>query len=257
MTDPVENKDEWSGRTIVGVPFESPHKLTALCLDQSGPAGDKHGEIERKLFKIRMADTEGRRNSTSVLINRLYSWRGYDTGNKLEQQPNRITLVASVDNTPIGTITLNFDSPEGLPADEVYKDRLNELRTEGHLLCEPTNLAIDQNVRSKRVIATLFHMAYMYARNIMVYTDFVLEVNPRHALFYQRMLGSHIIGEERNCPRVNAPAVLLRLEIAHMTTQIAKFGGTPAHAASEKSLYPYFFSHKEENGITQRLLIGA
>ncbi len=238
----------------MGIPFESPHSMTSLVLDQPESTQARDLAVERKLFKIRLAATDGLRNSASLLINRMYSWRGYETGHTLDERPNIITLMASAEGATIGTITLNFDGPAGLPADEVYGDQLDVLRNNGHRLCEPTKLAIDQDIRSKRVIATLFNISYIYACNILRFSDFVLEVNPRHAVFYQRMLGSHVVGEQRNCPRVNAPAVLLKLDIAHMTSQIEKFGGKLDHAAGEKSLYPYFFSKKDEAGITERLI---
>ena len=38
----------------------------------------------------------------------------------------------------------------------------------------------------------------------------VIEVNPRHVRYYERMLGFEVIGPERMNPRVEAPAVLLR-----------------------------------------------
>jgi len=56
--------------------------------------------------------------------------------------------------------------------------------------------------------------------------------------------------------RVDAPAVLMRLEIAYMEEQIKKLGGKMEGAGREKSLYPYFFSPSEEIGITNRLIHG-
>ena len=59
------------------------------------------------------------------------------------------------------------------------------------------------------VLGTLFHLAYIHGRLIRGATDLVIEVHPRHASFYRRMLGFRIIGAERICPRVDAPAVLM------------------------------------------------
>ena len=50
-----------------------------------------------------------------------------------------------------------------------------------------------------------------------------------------------------------APTVLLSLELSHARSEIAKFGGRPDLAATEKSLYPYFFSPADEAGIVNRL----
>jgi len=70
------------------------------------------------------------------------------------------------------------------------------------------------------------------------------------------MLGFEPFGEEKTCPRVNAPAVLLRLDLAHADEQIVRYGGTAATATGVKSIYPYFFSREDELGITQRLQRG-
>jgi len=67
------------------------------------------------------------------------------------------------------------------------------------------------------------------------------------------MLGFEKFGDEKICPRVNAPAVLLRLRLEHAEQQIAAFGGKAEGAKGEKSLYPFFFSAKDEDGIIGRL----
>lgn len=53
----------------------------------------------------------------------------------------------------------------------------------------------------------------------------MIEVNPRHVEFYRRMLGFEMFGAERLCNRVNAPAVLLRLDLSYARQQIEKLGG--------------------------------
>jgi hypothetical protein len=120
-------------------------------------------------------------------------------------------------------------------------------------VCEFTRLAIDEALRSKPVIAALFHTAYIYARRIRACTDLVVEVNPRHVKFYERMLGFHAFGPVRDDPRVQAPATLLHLDLRHAEAQIAKFGGNAELAARIRSLYPFFFAPREEAGIELRL----
>ncbi|HZX25769.1 MAG TPA: long-chain N-acyl amino acid synthase, partial [Telluria sp.] len=114
---------------------------------------------------------------------------------------------------------------------------------------------IDKGV-TKRVFASLIHISYIYAHNIHGYTDYVIEVNPRHVLFYKRMLGFQDWGPERPCTRVGAPAVLLRLELDYMGEQIRRFGGMFEQHADERSFYPYFFPYLDEPGITDRLVSG-
>ena len=50
--------------------------------------------IEQKNFRIRLADTENGRNKASMLINKMYAWRGYTGTHRLEDNPNQITLSA-------------------------------------------------------------------------------------------------------------------------------------------------------------------
>jgi hypothetical protein len=70
------------------------------------------------------------------------------------------------------------------------------------------------------------------------------------------MLGFTVRSGERLNPRVNAPAVLLALDLAHAESQIAELGGRGDAAGDVKSLYPFFFSAAEETGIVRRLMRG-
>jgi hypothetical protein len=70
----------------------------------------------------------------------------------------------------------------------------------GVRICDVTKLAVDQDIKSKNVLAALFHLSVIYGRNIHNATDFLIEVNPRHALFYQRMIGFVPWGEEKTLP---------------------------------------------------------
>jgi len=240
------------GDTIIGVPFE-PH-LRSLLVDQPDFADTQGDDVSRRLFKIRSADSSGQRSSASILIDRMYARRGYlSTPLPQTQLPTRITLVASEHDETIGTITLGFDSPAGLHVDDLFAKETAALRDAGLKLCEFTKLAMDSVVRSRRVLASLFHVAYMYSHRMMGFDSLLIEVNPRHVRYYQRMLGFKVLGPQRLNRRVNAPAVLLCLDFAHAREQIARFGGKPEFSLVERSLYPDFFSVAEEASIIGRL----
>lgn len=217
-------------------------------------SGTQDTAVDLKSFRIRLADRDECRNSATMLINRMYSWRGYTTSYQTPSSSNLITLIATENHSAIGTISISFDSPLGILADETYEDEINIFRHRGNRICEFTKLAFDPSVRSKQVLASVFHVAFLYAWNIRHCTDLFIEVNPRHRRFYERMLGFKQHGKIKNNPRVNAPAVLLWLDLGYAENQIQKFGGSNSHPGSEKSLYPYFFSHREEEGIAHRLL---
>ncbi len=247
-------QDDLSGRTIFGTSIDATRPLTSLVVDQPEPAGSTELALNQTLFKVRLADNEGRRNTASMLVQKMYAWRGYKIAWHAKQQPNRITLVASHGASPMATISIGFDSPDGLLVDSLYREELDALRAGGAKVCEFTKLAVDGAIRSKRVLATLFHIAYIYAHKMNGFSDLFIEVNPRHVRFYEQMLGFRQYGPERLNPRVNAPAILLRLEFSHLAAQLARFGGHPELARREKSLYPYGFSAAEESGVMGRLM---
>jgi hypothetical protein len=211
--------------------------------------------VNHDSYGIRLTDTTDGRNSASMLINRMYAWRGYASAHHVTDDPNRITLTATDKGTVVGTLTIGIDSPIGLMADQIFKEELDGHRNRGARLCEVTKLAFDPSVRSKISLANLFHLAVIYARDIHGCTDAIIEVNPRHRRFYERMLGFQQQSELRMNPRVNAPAYLLHVSLQFVTEQIEKYGGTYSadNEVSERSFYPYFFSPREERGILHRL----
>lgn len=212
--------------------------------------------INERMFGIRAADIDERRNSASLLISKMYSWRGYTGNHRVGNDPNRITLTASDKGEVIGTLSLGLDSQVGLLADEVFKDHIEPYRAKGKV-CEIIKLAIDPSVKSKAVLASLFHVAFIYARDLNGCAEIFIEVNPRHRRFYESMLSFSVECESRHNPRVDAPAVLLRINTVFGSEQIATRGGKSSDPGSDRSLFPYFFSTREEAGIINRLkLIG-
>ena len=244
--------DEWD-KTIISV---SPYVLKDLILTRDvEPDLSESQEIQRQKFKIRLAYSHERVSHTSLLVQRMYYSRGYDVPG-MQKTPDHITLMASQNDTIVGTITLGSDAGKGLLADENYKKEVDELRSEGRKVCELTKFAVDQAHGSKRVLAALFHIAYIYGRVLQQQTDVIIEVTPKHALFYKRMLGFEKMGTERLNSRVNTMGVLLRLKAEYVDPEIARLGGKAEEVPNERSLYPYFFSKDDESGITQRLLRG-
>ena len=227
----------------------------ALGLDNAAVPDDADDlVIEQKNFRIRLADTESGRNSASMLINKMYAWRGYGSAHQVKASPSRITLTASDKEKVIGTVTLGIDSEEGLLADEIFKPEIDRRRNAGGKVCELTKLAFDPDIRSKFALASLFHIVFIYGRRMHNCTDVFIEVNPRHRRFYETMLGFKRQCEIRTNPRVNAPAVLLWVDIGYVEEQIHKYGGTSDNPDTTRSLYPYFFSPREEAGIHGRLV---
>ena len=204
-------------------------------------------------FKIRVVDNSSRRVRASELIQRRYAWRGYSTSPLPRNDAGRVTLSACVEDATVATITAALDSTEGLYVSRLYPDEVRTLRAGGRKLCEFTKLAVDESVRSHAVLGAIFHVACMYVLNLHQCTDVLIEVNPRHVKFYQRMLGFKRVGDERIDPEVNAPAVLMRLDLDHSASEIQRLGGRRQASAGERSFYPYFFAPDEADQIVGRL----
>lgn len=227
-------------------------KDVALAQDAEQQTAEPKMMVQQRNYKIRLAHSRRSFNSASMLVQRMYLQKGYDIPG-LQKMPDRITLTASQDGTVTGTITLGIDAGNGLLADENYKQEVDRLRAEGRQVCELTKFAVDQARGSKRVLAALFNVAYIFGRVLQKQTDVVIEVTPTHAKFYKRMLGFEQMGPKRLNSRVNTVGVLLRLELDYVDRQIERWGGKVDQAQGERSLYPYFFSKEDEEGITKRL----
>jgi hypothetical protein len=207
-------------------------------------------------FTIRTAGTSSERDIAGQLLQERYNWRGYRTVTlPTDQTGFRTTLCANDAESTIGTLTLELDGAAGLAADKAFGDVVDRLRDEGRRAAEFTRLAVDPGGSSPQVLAALFHVGYIVAYRIRRYDTLLLEVNPRHVRFYERMLGCQVIGSERTHPGVGAPAVLLSARFEFIRDQIGAWGGRPEQAGRARSLYPFAFSEEDELGILNRLLM--
>lgn len=200
---------------------------------------------------IRLADCAGQRNRANMLLSRMYEWRGYGSSHELPVQPNSVTFTATNADDTVGTLTLTVDSEAGLAVDRTFKDEVDKFRgAPGARLCELTRFAFDTSSPARPRLAALFHIIFIYGSMHYRCTDLLIEVNPRHRRFYEAMLGFHPVGEPRTNAGVGAPAQLMWLNVGAIRRYIDQHGGLPD---TGRSLYPHFFSAKEEQGIYGRL----
>jgi hypothetical protein len=222
--------------------------LTAEELDTShGDPGAIPGA-----FKIRLAGNRANAKDAGALIERRYASRGYQTKTQ-SADPHLFTFVGYDEGKVVGTVSIRLDSEQGLGADSLYKAEIDELRTEGCTICEFTRLAIDERAISKPVLAGLFHTAYLYAAHVRGIEFAVIEVNPRHVVFYRKALGFEPIGPERMNTRVQAPAILLCVPFTTIAEGLSEYAGNPQAPGANRSLFTYGFSADEEKGILRRL----
>lgn len=239
-------------KTIVNI--QTPSKLKELCPTlRDAPGGDEESLGEQR-FKIRLAQTQASCSAATMLVQQRYAWRGYKAG-EITKQPNRITLLAYFEEQIVGSMNIGYDSPEGLCADERYREEIDALRAQGLNVGEITKLAIDEHVGSKQVLAGMINIAYLYGV-IHGITDAVIEVTPRHKPFYQRMLDFKQIAGERFYATSNTEVVLMHVKLDHISERIESLGGKGA-GSGERSIYPYFFHPNDQSGILGRLRNGT
>lgn len=153
------------------------------------------------------------------LVCRRYAWRGYRISpTKPSGAPNgkdglRVLLLAQKAGRLMGTLTVRPDTAHGLLAEGTYADDIQKMRREGHRLGELVKLAVEEGADWRAALDALVQSAYLITRVVHALTDVVIEVNPRHVRFYQRVFGFAAAAAERVCERVGAPSVLLRLDL--------------------------------------------
>lgn len=205
-------------------------------------------------FKIKSVESDERRGLVEALLNTRYAWRGYKAVRlPTDASVTKFTLAAVEEGVTIGSITVSFDSALGLSVDKAFAQEVGALRQQKRRICEFVRLAVDPTVGTKRVLAALFHVAYIVAHRIRGYNTLLIEVNPRHVRYYERMLGFRRLSEVRINDSVDAPAVLLGVDFSYVMSQIGEFGGQPERMATERSLYPASFSLREEASIMGRM----
>lgn len=213
-------------------------------------------EIAQDSLTIRLASNDGERSQANMLLQRMYSWRGFDPKAVPSSSPNCVTFTATSKNDLIGTLTLTVDSGAGLDCDGAFKDELDKFRTApGASLCELTRFAFDTSLPARPRLAALFHVTFIFCTLHHDCTDLFIEVNPRHRRFYEALLGFTSIGAPRLNSVVNAPAQLMWLNMADLRRKIDEHAGEGGNAG--RTLYANFFSAEEERGIYRRLAEGT
>ncbi len=191
------------------------------------------------------------------LVERRYSDRGLAVARERYSSRNEdgdIVCTARDGDRIVGTISVRFDGPGGLNADLLFGAEMAEWRAAGVTLCEFGGLAVDKHSHNpKRVLAQIFHLAYLHAHRKARVARLVIEVNPRHVAFYRRWLGLLPYTTARHNPRVDAPAVLMSVDLAEAREQIALWGGRPELLATARCLYPLFWDEATEAAMLAKL----
>jgi len=216
------------------------------------PMPDAYTFGEENAYSIRVAASAEDRRRAWALAYGVYLSKEYAEPNRQrlwytlhDALPDTTTFLVEKGGQAVAALTLVFDSPLGLPADDIYHDRLDDLRRQGRRLCEIVSLvSVESDLRKGvQVMKHMFKLAYLTAHHLEDATDFVITVNPRHVSFYERTLLFERAGEERLYSKVGgAPAVLLRLDlVAAWDAYRERFDGLPG----ERNLYRFFIDGSE------------
>ncbi|RZL32504.1 MAG: hypothetical protein EOP35_19955 [Rubrivivax sp.] len=191
------------------------------------------------------------------LVERRYGGRGLAIGPERFSSRRRdgdIVCTAHEGERAVATLTVRFDGIGGLNADLLFHAELARWRAIGVRLCEFGSLAVDEQARDpKRLLAQIFHLAYLHAHRRADCQRGVIEVHPRHVAFYRRLLGLLPYSTTRHNPRVDAPAVLMSFEFAAVRGQIALWGGRPELLPQARCLYPLAWGRAAEDAMLASL----
>lgn len=210
--------------------------------------------LDRSDYRVRLVGSQGRlRTEVNRLVASLYGLRGLSTvcSGHSDLRPAQVTIAASRGDDVFGTLTIGMDSDDGLLADSLYRSEIDALRQQGRRLCEVTRLALNSQLSCLEPMATLFHVAFVLARGVHARTDLLAEVHPRHVGFYRRTMGYRVVGPERTCLRVGAPAVLMHLCLDFAGDQIRQLAGSCI--GQDRNLYRMFLSLDEQETVLQKL----
>ncbi len=212
-----------------GAPFI---RVREISRAETEPAHAPDCVLEHDEYRIKLVRTGEQRRLASKLIARMYASRGYDAEvpSTVAHSDDSVTFGAYNARRFCGTLTLGFDFGHGLLADTLYRAEIDAFRGKGSRVCELSRFAIDPDYSSKGLLASLFQAACMHALDLGMDVA-VIEVNPRHTAFYRRILGFRQSGEVRTCPRVNAPAALLHVEVRYVADQIRHYASSAVAVA--------------------------
>jgi hypothetical protein len=201
------------------------------------------GELDRPAIKI--AETAGEFEQSFAMVYKEYADSGYipvpqENGllfNHFNFLPETVLFIAKSYEEVISTLTQVFDSETfGLPMDSIYHEELEDLRRDGRKISEIGALATKKDFRWQNLFMYICRVMYWYS-NYQQVDDLCIAVNPKHVRFYETIFLFEQFGPEKTYPKVDAPAVLLRLDMHKIKD---KLKNTYAKEDFECNLFEYF-----------------
>jgi hypothetical protein len=177
-------------------------------------------------IRVKIATEHDEFEDTFELLAANYRARGYEAPSEKPYRftpyhalPGTVTLVAKHEGRVVATLSLVPDTAlMGLPMEGIYAPEIAELRRQGRRMAEAISLAdMGLSIREfVQVFKALIKLAMQFHAQRGGDT-WVITVNPRHASFYQKVLGFALLGSQRSYPTVqNHPAVAYLLDLELM-----------------------------------------
>jgi hypothetical protein len=126
------------------------------------------------------------------------------------------------DQRLVGTVSVLFDGPAGLPLDHDYPVALSRLRADSARLCEIGSLAVTHEHRRSGANALLAMASLWAALHAGVASHCVIGVHPRAADHYRALYGFRRFGDAQRHCELQAPVTGLELELATLEAYLRR-----------------------------------
>ncbi len=191
------------------------------------------------------------------LVANCYFEKGYITQSdsqlriKLQHAlPESAVFVGELGDRVVATSSVFPDSPIGLPADSIFQSELDELRSKGRKITELGSLASNLEVETSPLhiplhILQSMRLVYLYGQDYLKADDLIITVNPKHRIFYEKVLLFEPMSEIKFYPEVNqAPAIVMRQNLHTIEARLLALSGQKSRL---KTLRDLFFGGKIVN----------
>lgn len=210
----------------------TPERRRTIRIKRSGLLRWKLEDIDRPAIKF--AETVEELHQAFSLLHDTYLQTNYLSKPKPHGMlfnihallPETAVFIAKSYLTVISSLTEIFDTKQfGLPMDIIYREELDRLRDQGRKIVELSALVTPSKLRWRNLFMYLSHVMYQYSLYRGV-NDLCIAVNPKHVRFYKEIFLFEEFGPERLYPRVNAPAVALRINMDSIQNKTQKIYGS-------------------------------
>jgi len=217
-----------------------------------------HANVE-----IRVARSRDELEKAYRLVYREYVRREYTSENSIGLRysifnvlPQTTTFIALVELRVIATATIIFDSPLGLPLDQIYSRQLAGLRAGSKKLCEVSMLATDSDffkssTGTKQFTKHSFMLHFFkvlldYVTYFIKYDVMCIAVHPKSSSIFDTLLFKDM-GTVTAYPEVRgAPAIGKYLEVAKVKEGFSKAGKEKLYDifVTQRTSDSYFYHKK-------------